>query len=164
MILAAEAGDFLDESSAGGDCRPSRSRSPSPATRSRRTQARSGHAPMPAAADGATEAGASAGTIQVICQMERLEQFNAGMLFVTLPRILEADSQPGRWCLVVSAQAAFMLASGACLGRLSDTSNRPPLLMRAVVLSSAASFLICAGCKLQSVKLMIGGAILGRVR
>eukprot|EP01047_Picozoa_sp_COSAG01_P064034 COSAG01_NODE_8404_length_2795_cov_46.853116_4_plen_180_part_00 len=90
---------------------------------------------------------------------------NMGMQYVTLPILLEADSHPGRWGLVVGAAWAFALASGTCLGRLPHAADRPLLLLlRAVMMSSSASFLLGAGNKLQSVELLVCGALLHQVR
>lgn len=120
--------------------------------------------PTAAAAGGAAGDRAPAATTEAVCLMSGLEQLNMVMLLTTLPHILEEESHPGRWGLIYGAATAVALASGSCLGRRTDTGDLPQLLLRAVVLTSAASFLLGVGNKLQSVELMVGGALLCRVR
>ena len=77
----------------------------------------------------------------LVFAQESVEVMNMGMLWTTLPLVLESDAEPARWGYVTGVANAVGLVGGTTLGRLSDVYGREQVLLASVGLFSTASFL-----------------------
>ena len=103
--------------------------------------------------------------------LELLEILSMGMLWTSLPILLESDKQPQRWGLVTGIASAVGLATGAAFGRLSDLHGRQPVLLLAVLMFASANIFLAAAqlppllletAGVAPVNLLVLGALLGR--
>ena len=103
--------------------------------------------------------------------LELLEILSMGMLWTSLPMLLESDTQPQRWGLVTGVASAIGLVTGAAFGRLSDLHGRPPVLLLAVLMFASANLFLAAAqlpqwlleaAGVAPVTLLVLGALLGR--
>eukprot|EP01052_Picozoa_sp_SAG31_P060493 SAG31_NODE_19661_length_595_cov_0.919355_1_plen_140_part_10 len=92
----------------------------------------------------ALEASADAPSSSILL-LEFLEICNMGMLWTTLPALLESDTKPGRWGLITGLASAIGLGSGALFGRLSDIYGRRAVLLLAVSLFTSSPLLLASG-------------------
>lgn len=65
-----------------------------------------------------------------------------GMLWTTLPKLLDADTHPERWGMVTGVASALGLATGAAFGRLSDVHGRQLVLLLAVLIFASANLFL----------------------
>jgi MFS family permease len=111
------------------------------------------------------------GPPRAVFTLETVEILGMGMLWTSLPILLESDTQAQRWGLVTGVASAIGLSTGALFGRLSDVHGRQLVLLLAVLMFASANiFLATAQLPLplfESVgvaptTLLIVGALLGR--
>lgn len=110
-----------------------------------------------------------AGPPRAVFLLESLEILCMGMLWTSLPILLESDSQPQRYGVVTGVASAIALATGAVFGRLSDVHGRQLVLLVAVSMFAASNILLFAAqlplweaVGVAPATLLILGALLGR--
>jgi DHA1 family tetracycline resistance protein-like MFS transporter len=103
--------------------------------------------------------------------LEVLEILGMGMLWTSLPILLDSDTEPERWGLITGIASAVGLATGAVFGRLSDVHGRQPVLLLAVLVFASANVLLAAAqlpqilfqaAGVAPTTVLVVGALLGR--
>jgi DHA1 family tetracycline resistance protein-like MFS transporter len=103
--------------------------------------------------------------------LEVLEILGMGMLWTSLPILLESDTRPQRYGLITGIASAIGLATGAVFGRLSDVHGRQPVLLLAVLVFASANVFLAAAqlpqilfeaAGVAPTTVLVLGALLGR--